>query len=587
MDANDDIEMNNVISTDVPYLSENNNANNTDDKDAVEMKAVSNTNMETTVGWTDQSVDREPTEEEMISLEHVSDRIPIGAWLIVVCELCERFAFYGLSGPFQNYIQFPPASENSTQPGALNRGQQTATALTTYFQFFAYLTPIAGAILADQFWGKYKTIMVACCIYMVGLLVLVLSSIPPSLNAGVAFPGLIVAMTIIGMGTGGVKSNVSPLMAEQYTVTKAVVKDIKGKRKIVDPKVTVQSMFNWFYWAINIGAISSIATTNIEKYYSFWLAYLVPLVVFTGSIVVLILGRKRYILSPPMGSLLLRAGRVVIKAIRMRSKLGKQPDRSGLLDYAKEYPASPIQDEEQKLALAKENQFIDDLKQAARACRVFLFYPFYWICYNQLGTNLVSQAAQMNVGPLPNDVLQNIDPIVLIAFIPIFDKVIYPSLRRFKINFPSIPRITCGFICVSIAMAWSAFVQHQIYQTGPNFNYAVKPCDGCQKYNNIIVAWQIPSYFFIAISEIFASITGLEYAFTQAPASMKSIVMSLFLFTSAIGSALGFALVPVTVNPKLLWMYASLSIMSFTVGIIFFLVFRNEGKVRVSPASID
>ncbi len=185
---------------------------------------------------------------------------------------------------------------------------------------------------------------------------------------------------------------------------------------------------------------------------------------------------------------------------------------------------------------------------------------------------------------MPNDVLQNIDPIVLIVFIPIFDQVIYPTLRRCKINFQSIARITCGFFSVSIAMAWAAFVQHRIYSTGPNFDYS-KPCDGCQKFNNIVVAWQIPTYFFIAISEIFASITGLEYAFTQAPASMKSIVMSLYLLTSAIGSLLNFTLVPVTVNPKLLWMYASLSIMSFSVGILFFLVFRNEQKVRVVPLS--
>ncbi|CAF4419293.1 unnamed protein product, partial [Adineta steineri] len=156
-------------------------------------------------------------------------------------------------------------------------------------------------------------------------------------------------------------------------------------------------MFNWFYWAINIGAISSIATTNIEKYHSFWLAYLVPLVVFTGSIIVLIVGRKRYILTPPTGSLLLRAGRVLMKAIRMRSKLGKRADRPHFLDYAKEIPSSPINEDEQNtVAQLSENQFIDDFKQAIRACRVFLFYPFYWICYNQLSTNLVSQAAQMN-----------------------------------------------------------------------------------------------------------------------------------------------------------------------------------------------
>lgn len=182
------------------------------------------------------------------------------------------------------------------------------------------------------------------------------------------------------------------------------------------------------------------------------------------------------------------------------------------------------------------------------------------------------------LGPLPNDILQNIDPLVLIIFIPIFEKLIYPLLRRFNINFKPILRITYGFICASLAMAWTALVQHWIYSTGPNYSFTQKPCSTCQEYNNITVAWQIPSYFLIAISEIFASITGLEYAYTNAPASMKSIIMSFLLFTSALGSALNFALLPVTVNPKLLWMYASLSIVAFIIGIIFYIIFRNDHK---------
>lgn len=166
----------------------------------------------------------EPTEHELATLEHVSDRIPLAAWLIIVCEFCERFAFFGLTGPFQNYIQFPAPGSNETQPGALNRGQQTATSLTTFFQFLCYLTPIFGAILADQIYGKYRTIFISCIIYGVGLAILVLTSINISIDNGVAFPGLIIGMIVIGFGTGGVKSNVSPLMGEQYTRNKPIVK---------------------------------------------------------------------------------------------------------------------------------------------------------------------------------------------------------------------------------------------------------------------------------------------------------------------------------------------------------------------------
>ena len=47
----------------------------------------------------------EPTEEEKATLRHVADKLPWSAFLVAMIELCERFAYYGLSGPFQNYIQ--------------------------------------------------------------------------------------------------------------------------------------------------------------------------------------------------------------------------------------------------------------------------------------------------------------------------------------------------------------------------------------------------------------------------------------------------------------------------------------------------
>jgi dipeptide/tripeptide permease len=146
-------------------------------------------------------------------------------------------------------------------------------------------------------------------------------------------------------------------------------------------------MFSWFYWMINIGALSSIITTNIEKYHSFSLAYLLPLLVFTGSIIVLVIGRNQYIKKPPNGSLLIRAGRLIVTATQVRWRLGKQQQQAHILDYAKD-----------TVLESNHNQFIEELKQALRACRVFCFYPFYWLAYGQLSNNMISQAAQMNVG---------------------------------------------------------------------------------------------------------------------------------------------------------------------------------------------
>lgn len=78
----------------------------------------------------------EPTPEEKISLRHVAENLPVSAWLVAVVELCERFAYYGMQGLFQNYINLP--LDGSEGRGALGMGHQGATGLTTFFQFWCY-----------------------------------------------------------------------------------------------------------------------------------------------------------------------------------------------------------------------------------------------------------------------------------------------------------------------------------------------------------------------------------------------------------------------------------------------------------------
>lgn len=65
---------------------------------------------------------------------------------------------------------------------------------------------------------------------------------------------------------------------------------------------------------------------------------------------------------------------------------------------------------------------------------------------------------------VPNDVINNLDPLALIIFIPICDLFIYPGLRKIGINFTPIKRITAGFFTGSAAMVWAAVVQHYIYK---------------------------------------------------------------------------------------------------------------------------
>ena len=145
---------------------------------------------------------------------------------------------------------------------------------------------------------------------------------------------------------------------------------------------------------------------------------------------------------------------------------------------------------------------IEELKRALRACKVFAFYPVFWVCYSQFSSNFVSQAGQMQGYGMPNDLMQNFDPISIIVFIPILDMVVYPILRKFKIELKPIARITIGFFFGSICLAYAAIVQHIIYSAGPCYG---QPRACPDKKNNVHIAVQTPAYVFIGLAEIFIS----------------------------------------------------------------------------------
>lgn len=332
-----------------------------------------------------------------------------------------------------------------------------------------------------------------------------------------------------------------------------------------------------FYMMINIGSLSSIATTELEKNVGFWPAYLLPFLMFIVGFGVLILGKSQYKIRAPQGSVIPNAFKVCWIALRNK----------GNFDAAK-----PESDQQSGSAVPWDGLFVEEVKRAMVACKVFVFFPIYWVVYSQMLNNFISQAGQMELHGIPNDLMQNWDPITIIIFIPICDYFLYPGLAKFGIKMYPITRIFWGFILGAAAMAYAAGVQKLIYESGPCYDKpaacpAALLADGSYAPNNVHVAIQAPAYLLIGLSEIFASITGLEYAFTKAPASMKSFIMSLFLLTSAFGSALAIALSPTAVDPKLLWMYTGLAVACFIAGIVFWLLYSRYNDTEESMNELD
>jgi POT family proton-dependent oligopeptide transporter len=223
-----------------------------------------------------------------------------------------------------------------------------------------------------------------------------------------------------------------------------------------------------------------------------------------------------------------------------------------------------------------DDAWVDEVARGFAACRVFLWYPLYWLTYNQINNNLTSQAATMALHGVPNDILSNLDPFALIILIPICDIFLYPALRKAKINFTPIKKIATGFFLGSMAMVWAAVIQAYIYKKSVcGSNASGKLPDGKTTCPTVgINVWaQTGSYVLIAMSEIFASITSLEYAFSKAPKNMRSLVQAFALFMSAISAAIGEAFTPLSTDPLLVWNYASMAVISFIAGILFYFSF--------------
>lgn len=441
--------------------------------------------------------------------------------------------------------------------------------------------PLLGAYMADEHWGRFKTILVAIGIALVGHLVLIISAIPPVIgHPEGAIACFSIGLVIMGMGTGGFKSNISPLIAEQYADDKMRVITLDtGERVIMDPSFTISRIFLYFYLMVNCGSLAgSIGMVYAEKYVGFWLSFTLPTILFLFCPVVLWACKSRYRLAPPTGSVTAKA--MKLWGLAMKGRWSLNPTKCYRQLHADDFwvrvMPSNIPASERPEWMTFDDAWVSQVRRGLMACKVFLWYPIYWLAYNQMMNNLVSQAATMELKGIPNDILSNLNPVSLIILIPICDQVIYPGLRKAGIHFTPIKRITCGFAASSLSMIWATVLQYYVYKMNPCGSEANTCANMVPTQVSPINVWvQAGPYVLVGMSEIFASITGLEYAFSKAPKEMKSLVTALFLFTSAISSALSQALVALAEDPLLVWNYGVVACLAACAGVIFWLQNRR------------
>jgi proton-dependent oligopeptide transporter, POT family len=173
---------------------------------------------------------------------------------------------------------------------------------------------------------------------------------------------------------------------------------------------------------------------------------------------------------------------------------------------------------------------------------------------------MAAQAATMRLGGIPNDLLINLNPIANIVLIPLYAEFIYPGIKRLGLRFTPVRRISAGFGFAAFGMVYAAVLQHFIYMTNPCGKHA-SACLRQGQRSHLSVWIQVPVYLAIANSEILACVTATQYAYSQAPKNMRSLVMAIFLLMGGVGSVMGQGLIPLASDPYLVWNYASLAAM--------------------------
>uniref|UniRef100_UPI0037E95857 solute carrier family 15 member 1b n=1 Tax=Semicossyphus pulcher TaxID=241346 RepID=UPI0037E95857 len=377
---------------------------------------------------------------------------PISIFFIVVNEFCERFSYYGMRAVLVLYFKY-----------FLKWDDDLATTIYHTFVALCYLTPILGAIIADSWLGKFKTIVYLSIVYTLGQIVMAVSAIhditdtnrdgtPDNMGFHVALS--MVGLILIALGTGGIKPCVAAFGGDQFG-------DHQEKQR--------STFFSIFYLSINAGSLLSTVITPIlraqecgihtqQKCYP--LAFGVPAALMVVALIVFIVGSGMYNKTAPQGNIMVKVCKCIGFALknRYRHRSIQYPVRIHWMDWAEE--------KYEKLLIAQ-------VKMVLKVLFLYIPLPMFWALFDQQGSRWTLQATTMNgdfgLLTIQPDQMQTVNPILILVLVPIMDSLVYPLIAKCNLNFTALKRMTVGMFLAALAFIAAALIQIQIDQTLPKF----------------------------------------------------------------------------------------------------------------------
>lgn len=197
-----------------------------------------------------------------LASQHQSNRHPIGFWFFFWGEFAERCSYYGMRAILLLYMT-----------SALEIPDQWASVAMSLFMAACYFLPLAGGWVADNYFGKYWTIVGFSIPYILGHVILGIENIPC----------LVIALSLLAMGSGVIKPNISTLMGLTYDQQRPGQDRLRG------------DAFAMFYFSINIGAfLSTWAVPLLRNEYGYFIAFLFPAALMVLAFGVFAAGKRFY-----------------------------------------------------------------------------------------------------------------------------------------------------------------------------------------------------------------------------------------------------------------------------------------------------
>ncbi|KAL2621052.1 hypothetical protein R1flu_001257 [Riccia fluitans] len=499
-------------------------------------------------------------------------RAKTGGWkacpFILGNEVCERLAYYGIAINLVVYLT-----------SVLHQGTSKAATNVNNWSGTCYITPLIGGFVADAFLGRYWTIAVFSSIYLIGMVLLTLSAALPSLkpnscpsDSDACVPAssaqlavFYLSLYLVALGTGGIKPCVSSFGADQFDDTH----DKERARKT--------SFFNWFYFSINVGAlISASALVYIQTNVGWGWGFGIPAVAMGLAIGSFFFGTPLYRHQKPGGSPLTRIAQVLVASVRKWSirvptdhhDLNEVHDKESAIQGSRKIrhtnayrfldkAATPGPND---LKMVKEQSLtspwrlvtvtqVEEVKILIRMAPIWLATIVFSTVYAQMSTLFVIQGKRMNtsMGPnfkIPAASLNIFDTLSIIFWVPIYDRLLVPLVRRYTEHvrgFTQVQRMGIGLFISVFSMVAAAVVEIERLRIAKDKGLL----DNDTAEVPMSIFWQIPQYFLVGAAEVFTFIGQLEFFYDQAPDAMRSLSSALSLTTVALGNYLSSLLVTI------------------------------------------